>query len=68
MEILLVDDERHILQVIGDFLEDCGYQVCTAGNGPEAERRSGTGRRSGAARRKLKGPARKPAGCPCSDS
>lgn len=36
MEILLVDDEKHILQVIGDFLIDCGYEVCTAGDGAEA--------------------------------
>jgi len=36
MEILLVDDEEHILQILGDFLVDCGYEVCTAEDGVEA--------------------------------
>jgi two-component system, NtrC family, sensor kinase len=36
MEILLVDDEKHILKIIGDFLIDCGYEVCTASDGTEA--------------------------------
>jgi len=36
MDILLVDDEEHILKIIGDFLADCGYRAVTAGNGTEA--------------------------------
>ncbi len=36
MNILLVDDEAQILQVIGDFLADCGYESTTAGDGAEA--------------------------------
>ena len=36
MNILLVDDEEPILQVIGDFLRDCGHDVLSAGDGAEA--------------------------------
>ena len=36
MHILLVDDEKQILQVIGDFLADCGYSTTSAGDGAEA--------------------------------
>ena len=36
MNILLVDDEEHILQVLKDFLADCGYESFTASNGNEA--------------------------------
>ncbi|MCZ6633320.1 MAG: response regulator [bacterium] len=36
MNILLVDDEEHILKIIADFLADCGYQTVTAANGTEA--------------------------------
>ena len=36
MDILLVDDEEHILKIIADFLADCGYQTVTAANGTEA--------------------------------
>ncbi|MBN97649.1 MAG: hypothetical protein CME16_00160, partial [Gemmatimonadetes bacterium] len=39
MKILLVDDEKSILQVIGDFLSDCGYDVILAGDGSEALQR-----------------------------
>lgn len=33
MNILLVDDEKSILKVLGDFLHDCGYRIRTAANG-----------------------------------
>ena len=36
MKILLVDDETHILRVIGDFLADCGHQTVSAGDGAQA--------------------------------
>lgn len=36
MKILLVDDERVILEQISDFLEGCGYCVSTAAGGHEA--------------------------------
>jgi signal transduction histidine kinase len=38
MEILLVDDEDHILRVVGDFLRDFGYKVIPARSGEEALR------------------------------
>jgi CheY-like chemotaxis protein len=34
--ILLVDDEVDFLDVVGEFLEDEGYEVTTAGNGLDA--------------------------------
>ena len=36
MNILLVDDEESILQVVGDFLVDCGHNVVSAGDGAKA--------------------------------
>ena len=38
MEILLVDDEDHILRVVGDFLRDFGHEVIPARSGEEALR------------------------------
>ena len=38
MHILVVDDESHILQVIGDFLTDLGHKVKGVHNGVEALR------------------------------
>jgi len=35
-KILLVDDDRHIRIVVKDFLAARGYEVLTAGSGPEA--------------------------------
>ena len=37
-EILLVDDEPHILQVVGEFLAPLGYAVRTAADGAESLR------------------------------
>ena len=36
MNILLVDDETSVIQVIGDFLTECGHCVIPAGDGAEA--------------------------------
>jgi PAS domain S-box-containing protein len=36
MVILLVDDEAQILQVLGEFLAECGYEICRAKDGKEA--------------------------------
>ncbi|MDA0748824.1 MAG: hybrid sensor histidine kinase/response regulator [bacterium] len=36
MDILLVDDEEHILRSVGDFLTDFGHRVMPAGTGEEA--------------------------------
>jgi CheY-like chemotaxis protein len=38
MKILLVDDETSVLEVIGNFLLDCGYGIVSAGDGSEALR------------------------------
>lgn len=35
-KILVVDDEPHIVKYLTAFLEDCGYETCSAGNGEEA--------------------------------
>ena len=36
MQLLIVDDQQQILNVIGDFVADCGHEVITATNGAEA--------------------------------
>ena len=36
MQLLIVDDQQQILNVIGDFVADCGHDVITATNGAEA--------------------------------
>ena len=36
MQLLIVDDQQQILNVIGDFVADCGHEVLTATNGAEA--------------------------------
>ena len=35
-KILVVDDDKHIRQLLTEELEDEGYQVVTASNGHEA--------------------------------
>jgi CheY-like chemotaxis protein len=35
-KILVVDDEPHLVKYLTIFLEDCGYQTCSAANGEEA--------------------------------
>ena len=35
-KILVVDDEPHIIKYVSSFLEDNGYETCSAGNGVEA--------------------------------
>lgn len=35
-KILVVDDEPHIVKYLTTFLEDCGYETCSAGNGEAA--------------------------------
>jgi CheY-like chemotaxis protein len=35
-KILIVDDEPHIIKYLQSFLEDNGYETCTASNGEEA--------------------------------
>ena len=35
-KILVVDDEPHIVKYLTAFLEDCGYETCSASNGEEA--------------------------------
>lgn len=35
-KILVVDDEAHIRKYLTSFLEDSGYETCTAENGEEA--------------------------------
>lgn len=35
-KILVVDDEPHIVKYLTTFLEDCGYETCSAGDGEEA--------------------------------
>ncbi len=36
MQLLIVDDQQQILDVLGDFVTDCGHDVLTATNGAEA--------------------------------
>ena len=36
MKILIVDDEEHIRELLGDYLTDVGYQVSSAQDGMEA--------------------------------
>ena len=36
MYILIVDDEKPILKVVGDFLKDCEHEVVCAEDGTEA--------------------------------
>ncbi len=36
MQLLIVDDQQQILDVLGDFVTDCGHEVVTATNGAEA--------------------------------
>jgi DNA-binding response OmpR family regulator len=47
MDILLVDDEESVIQVLGEFLADCGYEVVPARDGAEGlrvlESRGGVG-------------------------
>lgn len=35
-KILVVDDEPHIVKYLTTFLQDSGYETCSAGNGEEA--------------------------------
>lgn len=35
-KILVVDDEAHIVKYLTAFLEDSGYETCSASNGEEA--------------------------------
>ena len=35
-KILVVDDEAHIVKYLTAFLQDCGYETCSASNGEEA--------------------------------
>jgi CheY-like chemotaxis protein len=35
-KILVVDDEPHIVKYLTTFLQDCGYETCSAANGEEA--------------------------------
>lgn len=42
MTILLVDDETSVIEVLADFLTECGYSVHTASNGVEALERLDT--------------------------
>ncbi|MFC1834643.1 DVU0259 family response regulator domain-containing protein [Thermodesulfobacteriota bacterium] len=35
-KILVVDDEPHVVKYLTAFLEDSGYETCTAGDGEEA--------------------------------
>jgi CheY-like chemotaxis protein len=35
-KILVVDDEPHIVKYLTAFLEDSGYETCSAGDGEEA--------------------------------
>ena len=39
--VLVVDDEPRAVEVMGDFLEELGYRVSTAGGGVEAYERTG---------------------------
>ena len=34
-KILVVDDEPHIVKYLTIFLQDCGYETCSAANGEE---------------------------------
>jgi len=34
-KILVIDDEPHVVRYITAFLEDCGYETCSACNGEE---------------------------------
>ena len=36
MQLLIVDDQQQILNLLGDFVTDCGHEVITATNGAEA--------------------------------
>jgi DNA-binding response OmpR family regulator len=35
-KILVIDDEPHIVKYLTIFLQDCGYETCSASNGEEA--------------------------------
>jgi CheY-like chemotaxis protein len=35
-KILVVDDEPHIVKYLTTFLQDCGYETCSAGDGESA--------------------------------
>ncbi len=35
-KILVIDDEPHVVKYLTIFLEDCGYETCSASNGEEA--------------------------------
>ena len=35
-KILVVDDEPHIVKYLTVFLQDCGYETCSASDGEEA--------------------------------
>jgi CheY-like chemotaxis protein len=35
-KIMVVDDEPHLVKYLTIFLEDCGYQTCSAADGEEA--------------------------------
>jgi CheY-like chemotaxis protein len=35
-KILVVDDEPHVVKYLTAFLDDCGYETCSAGDGEEA--------------------------------
>ena len=34
-KILVIDDEPHVIKYLTTFLEDNGYEICTASNGEE---------------------------------
>ena len=34
-KILVIDDEPHIVKYLTTFLQDCGYETCSAANGEE---------------------------------
>lgn len=34
-KVLVIDDEPHIVKYLTVFLEDCGYETCSAGDGEE---------------------------------
>ena len=35
-KILVIDDEPHLVKYLTIFLQDCGYETCSAADGEEA--------------------------------